>query len=330
MKYSDDYASGVAASMVGEATSAGIKVRSQGTYSAASELESAILPIKADGCKVVVAIVDTVNFGALMRLAKQNGIFGSANPDYVWIFAEISANYFFKSAIEAERLTVADFQGSLLTQPLPGSGPKFQRYIDNVGTMLRDYNLALPVYGTFTYDAVWAFATAAAQMLRAGADPIQNRGSFLNYLRNVEFEGVSGTIKFDENQDRVGAEYGIYNFRAELGVGVQVATWSTSTGIISLSPIIYADGTQTVPSDLAAPTNSSAAVAAGIAVPIILITVALSIFAIIWSKRRAKNKLGTAYVDMSSVADDVKAAVFGIKSSEIIVSEKIGEGSFGA
>ena len=100
-------------------------------------------------------------------------------------------------------------------------------------------------YISYTIDAVYAFAHALHNMhtckephglLEGGKCPtVQDskiRGEELHfYLRNVSFQGLTGTIEFDENGDPLEASYNIVNFKSS-GKGfleVLVGWWARKT-----------------------------------------------------------------------------------------------------
>lgn len=248
VNFNDDYGSSVAAAVVAEAQALGIQLVGRSIYSSSTtDFDAVVDPIVAAECKIVVAVVDTANWGFLMRNAKTKGIFGQGHSEYVWIFAEIFSSVMNRAAIEGQNLTVTDFHGTILTQPAggPPESPIYQRFIANA-TRLGAATLA---YGSFAYDAVWAMAIASGNALRGGRDPTVDRASILGNLRNISFEGASGPVQFDKFQDRVGGIYGIYNFRYWTANPDFVGSWTNTTGVVFREPIIYGDNTTTVPVD---------------------------------------------------------------------------------
>jgi ABC-type branched-subunit amino acid transport system substrate-binding protein len=269
LNFNDDYGSSVAAAIVAEAQTLGIEVSGRAIYSSSTvDFEPIVSPLVSANCKIVIAVLDTANFGPLMRLAKAKGIFGTGNNQYVWIFAEIFASVMNRAGIEAVNLTVSDFHGTIITQPALGdpNSALYKRFL-NETTRLAVPTLA---YGTFVYDAVWALTLASAAAIRGGRDPSVDRLSMVGNLRNLSFTGISGLVQFDRLQDRVGGmfvtvfslsaivqtlicmffiSYGVYNFRYWSALPEYVGSWTNTTGVVFTDSIIYGDNTTNVPVD---------------------------------------------------------------------------------
>mmetsp|Transcript_34161 Transcript_34161/g.96822 ORF Transcript_34161/g.96822 Transcript_34161/m.96822 type:complete len:994 (-) Transcript_34161:102-3083(-) len=68
-----------------------------------------------------------------------------------------------------------------------------------------------------TYDTMDVFVRAADNMIEDGLScrlvgPYRNHSLYLEYIRNLEFEGVSGYLAFDENGDRI-SDYAVFNMQ---------------------------------------------------------------------------------------------------------------------
>lgn len=109
-----------------------------------------------------------------------------------------------------------------------------------------DYPFTSSPYISYTIDAVYAFAHALHNMyecrephglLEGGKCPTfhqsEIRGRYLHvYLRNVSFQGLTGTIQFDKNGDPFEAFYDVVNFKGQTGRGlerVHVGWWARKT-----------------------------------------------------------------------------------------------------
>jgi hypothetical protein len=137
-----------------------------------------------------------------------------------------------------------------VTQPLIASSnsTKYDRFANSI--QQRTGRLPGP-YSTFLYDAIFAVARACNVVLRAGFDPAaaSARRRLHEALQSQQFEGVSGPISFDDNHDRIGARYGLFNFRASQGGLTSVGFYDDADGLVLTSSPIFYDGTTNVPSD---------------------------------------------------------------------------------
>ena len=78
----------------------------------------------------------------------------------------------------------------------------------------------LSKYAWGAYDAVYAFAHAAQTLIEEGASSF-DPGELVEKLKTVEFEGITGWVKFDANGDReTGVGYTIVNYGGGSGVGL--------------------------------------------------------------------------------------------------------------
>ncbi|UPR02774.1 metabotropic glutamate receptor [Chloropicon primus] len=69
-------------------------------------------------------------------------------------------------------------------------------------------------YGPPSFDAATAVALAIHDVIEAGNDPTDGE-KLLEALKKVEFEGLSGKVSFDENLDRRGSRYTLFNRRSD-------------------------------------------------------------------------------------------------------------------
>lgn len=98
-------------------------------------------------------------------------------------------------------------QGSFLFFPVDGRGTMHSQLIANWGTLNRTvYPGALPAPTSqwFVYDAVYAYAHALHNILKAGVPFASvNHTDILKTVYNVSFMGASGQVAFDKNRDYV-------------------------------------------------------------------------------------------------------------------------------
>ena len=70
------------------------------------------------------------------------------------------------------------------------------------------------LFASYTYDCVFALALAISQ---SGKTP--DRDTVLKFLRDVQFEGATGSVAFDDNFDRIGTTFDVFNFRSNNATG---------------------------------------------------------------------------------------------------------------
>ncbi len=95
----------------------------------------------------------------------------------------------------------------------------------------------------FFFDAAYSFVLAVNALLNEGHAVSDIKGRLLlDRLKTIEFEGVSGNVKFDNNGDRLGS---IFVVNVQSGREVNVAVFSASTGLVTIEPgqnISWMDG----------------------------------------------------------------------------------------
>ncbi|MHA2030172.1 MAG: ABC transporter substrate-binding protein [Candidatus Kariarchaeaceae archaeon] len=94
-------------------------------------------------------------------------------------------------------------------------------------------------FATFAYDAVYAFAWAAHEIIDHQSGDISDGENLLQLLKEINYQGATGSISFDENQDREGA-YSILNLGGS--VFENVALWSAKDGFDQFGTITLSNG----------------------------------------------------------------------------------------
>ena len=124
------------------------------------------------------------------------------------------------------------------------------------GLKLTEDSDAIDRYDAIAYDIVWAYAFATDALLAAGK-PL-NGDNMLEYLRLVNFTGITGQFSFNQLGERA-PRYEILNYAKNESVeGVQqtvIGSWSLdSTRNVNLTidssafvPIYWPSGTDRVP-----------------------------------------------------------------------------------
>lgn len=245
----DEYATNIINVLLTEGNREGrtLDVLSRLTFrNGATNFTDGLLAMRAADCRVVVAVVD--NFD-LIREAIARNMFGRSGG-IQWIFPEILLPQLVPQVISQAGLNPDDFLGVFLTQPLaaPEGSAIYARFADAI----RNRTGGPPgAYSTFLYDAILTAARACGSLVRGGNElnAITSRRVLIEAIQSQSFTGVSGKIAFDENHDRKGASYGLYNFRPTSGGLANVGVWEEQEGLDLSSTPIFFDGTANVPSD---------------------------------------------------------------------------------
>ena len=97
-----------------------------------------------------------------------------------------------------------------------------------------DPELGLSLYEPFLFDALYTFVIAINVLLNGGTPVEDIKGELLlNQLRRTEFEGISGSVAFDENGDRQ-ASYELVNLHPDGSFRV-AGLFSSSLGQFSVA-----------------------------------------------------------------------------------------------
>lgn len=129
--------------------------------------------------------------------------------------------------------------------------------------------LSTDFYAPFAFDATTAVLLGIGQLLSAGCPPEEVGGQRLqDAILHATFEGLTGSVSFDANGDRLGS-YSILNFR-QGRVVVDIGSYSAATEELSLEEApIFATGGTSVPRDRPAPCQKGYQFSEGICEPCI-------------------------------------------------------------
>lgn len=285
----DDYGNGVANRFVAEAGALGIRFLARVTLQEAGAgpvgIANSLQIIATSGCKIIVSITDFGIIPNVTAKAKEMGLFGR-DSGFTWLFPEAAT----------PAMTTDDFLGSFATNPLEGKSesPSYRKFLQ-----VSRLNLGVePVlYSSFLWDTVQVYARAVLQLVTSGAN-ILDSAALNEAIKQIKFEGASGPVSFDSNQDRLGGSFAILNYQKQdtqsSGSLLTVGRWSEFDGLsIDTSPMFF-DGSSTVPSDIeitAIKSSSAPAIIVlmGSLIALFLIAVATPIALV--KEYRLKNRL---------------------------------------
>lgn len=255
VNYENDYSSNLISRFASEFLSASSANRVfRATYSASNpSVESPIKSMLNAKCRIIYAVPDNDNFGLIFAEAKKQGLLG---PGIQWVMPESVFQEMNPTVmVSKHKLDPADLFGTMLVSQLAGkeSDPLFQSFKTDLAAArgVADKSL-LDNYITYFWDAVWALGyTARKFALSSSPAQMLNTTAFSQALVSTRFNGATGNVSFDENGDRVGMPYGVFNYlnRSSVFSLVQVGIWEGASVYINTSAILFADGSNNFPLD---------------------------------------------------------------------------------
>eukprot|EP01129_Flabellula_baltica_P008338 TRINITY_DN3300_c0_g1_i1.p1 TRINITY_DN3300_c0_g1~~TRINITY_DN3300_c0_g1_i1.p1 ORF type:complete len:1002 (+),score=174.15 TRINITY_DN3300_c0_g1_i1:215-3220(+) len=191
------------------ARAAGITVYSQSFVgSVNAPMESEILVLRDTGTTNFFLASYTADAITAFKTAYAYGLTGRGS---IWIGNDgWSSDDFSKDDPELAQAVL----GSIVFQPTT----RFTNY----QTWKETFDLSYPNNSgsmriAYTYDAVYVYARALHNLIENDSVPFSLSSTFKSLLHTkimeTNFNGITGTITFDENGDRTGVPYDIYNFQ---------------------------------------------------------------------------------------------------------------------
>ncbi len=243
---SDDYGQGGIDVFKTAAADNGITIATAQEFAqGASDVKTQLQTIIDSGAKIIVLNMIVADAVTVFSQAAAVGI--TPEDGFAWVGSDgPTQTVVFENSTDAK----AAMQGMIGTAPNRGSGALFEAFLDDweaadpnvyAGAGDREPN----TYATFAYDAVYAFARAAHNMILAGEDPTDG-ALLLKELAALEFTGATGPISFDSNYDRLGV-YDILNLKDDKFE--IVGTWDLVNGMKLTGTIVWPDGTTNIPTD---------------------------------------------------------------------------------
>ena len=179
----------------------GIVASSQSFYGTDNEVTSQLTAIKDTDVKVILVISFPQNAEVVYTEAEKLGM--SINEDFQWIGTSYTAHdgYTPETMEQLKGMVGIEFQFN--------QGAQYESFLDlwescngqtqaqYAGCGDREPNL----YAPFAYDAVYAFARALDNIIKAELDA-SDGDLLLQELYGLRFEGATGLVSFDSNGDR--------------------------------------------------------------------------------------------------------------------------------
>lgn len=244
----DTYGFGNANNFRTRAISKGIVVDSVSYFPKGASKESLVENINAlkmGNAKIIFLMTEGIDGRNVIDVAHENGIIG-ADSGFTWVLSEAIASVaqLFPQGDENVESRKEALSGSLGTRPRGGEGALWTAFVEKVGSTPKDNFVPYVVDAVFT--VAHAFKSYCVENPTCVFDDV-NGEEWKTHLLNVDFEGVTGRVAFNENNDRVGL-YDVVNFRNDNDSVVKVGEWTDGSGI-NVSGIIWPDGTTNVPRD---------------------------------------------------------------------------------
>lgn len=256
INYQGDYPTNLINQFVTEFSASGPDVKiTRVTYTLSDK--DVVAPIKALAdakCRIIFSVLSASKlFGDIWREAKKQGLLG---PGYQWVSAESIYGEMNADNLRTDhKLDPDDLKGLIVVTPLGGktSDPTYVKFQQDYSLWTGIPNKSIPDnYITHIFDAVWSLAYAARDIVNsAGALQLLNNTIYLQSLRNVKFQGVTGSVGFDINGDRTNGVFGLFQWTAASSGDPfpAVGTWEGAGVVIDTNKLVFADGTKNAPLD---------------------------------------------------------------------------------
>jgi ABC-type branched-subunit amino acid transport system substrate-binding protein len=172
---------------------------------------------------------------------KPNAWFGTEN----WIVDD------FESQLNGTGLTTADFDGFVSINPSGGIGDQFTELLTNLTTLdpieypgLDNIDALRQSYVARTFDTVFIYADAIRRIVLAGDNPRDPR-AITQALFQTHLNLTTGSTSFNIHGDRIGS----YDINNSIDGKLQFSgRWMVGSGASISHPIVWPDGTTTIPS----------------------------------------------------------------------------------
>lgn len=237
---SDDYGTGGITVFTTAFTGLGGTVDVAQTFTQGSaDVSSQLASIFAGTARNVVINAIVGDTKTVMGQAAAAGITPGAG--WQWIGTDGSTQ---EQVFENDASVEAAMEDMIGTSLKKGEGTSWLRFKDmwecaNPDDYAGSGDRAPNTFASFAYDAVYAFARAAHDMLERGDDPTVG-ADLLAELYLADFDGVTGRVAFDSNGDRV-AEYVLLNLQGS--TFKSVASWDPINLYAQFGNITFANGT---------------------------------------------------------------------------------------
>ena len=219
-------------------------------FLAKDEALTEVKALKESRAKVFLAFVVDADMATVLRNATAIGLVG---PSYVWLCPDGCAQpSLFLNAGQTDLAVRSAAKGLLGSSPIGGRGELFKLFLDDwekrdPTKFFGSGDRTISIFGSYAYDTVYTFARVYDQMLREGQD-ITNGTAVFAKIRETNFIGQTGTIRFDTNWDRLNDSYNIVNLQNNDSFLTTVGNWTVLEGISFNSvPVQFFDGTTEEP-----------------------------------------------------------------------------------
>lgn len=216
----------------------GTVVTSQRFTPGATDVTTELQAIFDSGVKTI--LISTLFDDATTVFSQANSVGINAASGFQWVGTDgIGGN-----GLLGDPVVKSAISGMIGIEISPGFGDLFVHYKDmwecGDPTIFSGAGDRIPnLFATFTYDAVYAFAWAAHNLIdHQGGDPT-NGDNLLQILKGLSYQGATGHVGFDAKQD----PEGVYSLTYMDGSAFnKFATWSPKAGFDPFGTISLNDG----------------------------------------------------------------------------------------
>ena len=224
----------------------------------ASNINVELEEVKNSGARVILAFLFT-GWETLVVEADKKGLVGE---QYVWIVPDTIVGIPFTNDSNSDAAKLSrGLIGDFIFVPEPTTNPLGQAFLaqwysvdptEYYGAGITPTPFAFLAYDTMTTTALAIADLDSRGMFDGRRIPPEE---WTNTIRNISFEGISGSVSIDEKGDRIASFY-ILNYIPENNTFVPVGVWSPFDGYTPVQDIIWFDNTTNIPDlDIREPFN---------------------------------------------------------------------------
>eukprot|EP01102_Stenamoeba_stenopodia_P007255 TRINITY_DN2021_c0_g1_i1.p1 TRINITY_DN2021_c0_g1~~TRINITY_DN2021_c0_g1_i1.p1 ORF type:complete len:765 (+),score=173.09 TRINITY_DN2021_c0_g1_i1:211-2505(+) len=250
----EPYSLGLSQAFVAKAKDSGIDIAATIYFpDTDTDFTDEIKIIQRTGARIIFVTMLIADFQRFLDTAHKEDLTG---PPYVFLSPDLLSDQTAVTDVNGDvsKSLVSYWYGSLATQPTKGLSSS--KVTQQFGKDMEEYQKKHPnklgvtgvlLYAPYAHDAVATVLLAVKKMLQNNDDPRKGE-DLLATMKKVKFEGVSGTVMFDKDGERLRSSYTILNVQGGKQVTTAVGSWNNDTGVqIDKSPIWPTGKTKPIP-----------------------------------------------------------------------------------
>ena len=196
-----------------------------------------LLKDKGDDCRIIILFTN----GELDLIIAAAGELGIVGEGYQWVASDATLNQFTASWMRPEWTEFA--RGIIGTSPSSGEGEIYDLVLDRWATRTDDSSNSIEnIYyddgngvpstaaSLYTWDAVYAYAYAFQDIIDNGGD-VNDGELLLAKLKNSTFIGATGRVSWNDDNNREGAIFEVYNAVVNADGTSELVHFGTVSGV---------------------------------------------------------------------------------------------------